>query len=232
MRGCALRGHASSWHPAHNTLVLCACLLLTSLSGWTAFGGPAAHIAMFQKLFVDKLRWCTYLVFTELLMLGQCMPGACIMFAAQGTACRRTFRLDLLACLLAWLAAVCAMLALRCHAASDLCRLAAALAGPTSTQMGFALGVLKKGLSGGLLSGVLFQGPGFLILAILGWVASKVLDKPPEWLLSVVSGLAAAGVALVASAAMGLVKNICKDRLAQVRVGFMGPRSGGRHTQL
>lgn len=30
-------------------------------------------------------------------------------------------------------------------------------AGPTSTQMGFALGVLKKGLSGGLLSGALFQ---------------------------------------------------------------------------
>lgn len=45
------------------------------MQGWTAFGGPAAHIAMFQKLFVDKLRWCTYMVFTELLMLGQCMPG-------------------------------------------------------------------------------------------------------------------------------------------------------------
>jgi hypothetical protein len=30
---------------------------------------------MFQKLFVDKLHWCTYIVFTELLMLGQCMPG-------------------------------------------------------------------------------------------------------------------------------------------------------------
>lgn len=130
--------------------------------GWTAFGGPAAHVAMFQKLFVDRLRWCTYLVFTELLMLGQCMPG------------------------------------------------------PTSTQMGFAIGVLKKGLSGGLLSGVLFQGPGFLILAILGWVASKVLDNPPEWLEGLVAGLAAAGIALVASAALHLVRNICKGRLLQV----------------
>lgn len=54
--------------------------------------------------------------------------------------------------------------------------------------MGFALGVLKKGLSGGLLSGVLFQGPGFLILAILGWVASKVLDTPPDWLTGLVDG--------------------------------------------
>jgi chromate transporter len=61
-------------------------------------------------------------------------------------------------------------------------------AGPTSTQMGFAIGVLKKGLSGGLLSGVLFQGPGLLILAILGWVASKVLDDPPAWLEGLVAG--------------------------------------------
>lgn len=129
--------------------------------GWTAFGGPAAHVAMFQKLFVDKLKWCTYLVFTELLMLGQCVPG------------------------------------------------------PTSTQMGFALGVLKKGLKGGALSGVLFQGPGFLILAILGWVAAKVLDRDIAWLNGLVAGLAAAGIALVASASVSLTKNICKTRLLQ-----------------
>ena len=130
--------------------------------GWTAFGGPAAHIGMFQKLFVDRLKWCTYLVFTELLMLGQCMPG------------------------------------------------------PTSTQMGFALGVLKKGLSGGLVSGALFQGPGLLILSILGWAAAKVLERDIEWLNSVVAGLAAAGIALVASAAFALTRNICKTRLLQI----------------
>jgi chromate transporter len=130
--------------------------------GCTAFGGPAAHIAIFQRLFVDKLHWLTMHVFTELLMLGQCMPG------------------------------------------------------PTSTQFGFALGVLKKGLSGGLVSGVLFQGPGFLILAILGWVASKVLDDPPDWLTGIVAGLAAAGIALVASAAKSLLRNICKGRVLEV----------------
>jgi len=130
--------------------------------GWTAFGGPAAHVAMFQKLFVDKLRWCTYLVFTELLMLGQCMPG------------------------------------------------------PTSTQMGFALGVLKKGLSGGLVSGILFQGPGLLILSIIGWAAARVLGKDIEWLNGIVAGLAAAGIALVASAAVSLSRNICKTTLLKV----------------
>ena len=33
-----------------------------------------------------------------------------------------------------------------------------------------------------------WQGPGLLMLAILGWVASKVLDDPPEWLKGLVAG--------------------------------------------
>ncbi|KAI8105039.1 hypothetical protein M9435_000211 [Picochlorum sp. BPE23] len=130
--------------------------------GWTAFGGPAAHIGMFQKLFVEKLRWCTTLVFTELFMLGQCMPG------------------------------------------------------PTSTQMGFALGVLKKGLPGGLVSGALFQGPGLIILSAIGWALADTLDKDIAWLNGLVSGLAAAGIALIASAAVALNKKINSERLLQV----------------
>jgi chromate transporter len=139
-----------------------ALLRVWAILGWTAFGGPAAHVAMFQKLFVEKLRWASYTVFAELLMLGQCMPG------------------------------------------------------PTSTQMGFALGVLKKGLSGGLASGVLFQGPGFLILSVLGWAAARVLSENIGWLNGLVAGLAAAGIALVASAAQALVRNVCKRRTTLV----------------
>ena len=40
-----------------------------------AFGGPAAHVALFQKDIVEKERWMTPEVFTELLALGQCLPG-------------------------------------------------------------------------------------------------------------------------------------------------------------
>ena len=172
--------------------------------GWTAFGGPAAHIAMFQKLFVDRLRWCTYVVFTELLMLGQCIPGAPPLGAAQrsaapGSSCdwgarwqaRRqhaagpgTRRCSAAGVWPAggaassprgpWLAPAAARTAPLLHCrpthrwptrVARRCPLVAARplpspalpAGPTSTQMGFAIGVLKKGLSGGLLSGVLFQ---------------------------------------------------------------------------
>lgn len=130
--------------------------------GWTAFGGPAAHIGMFQKLFVEKLHWCTQLVFTELLMLSNCLPG------------------------------------------------------PSSTQTGFALGVLKKGLPGGAVAGVLFQGPGLLMLSVLGWAAASVLQRNLPWLNGIVAGLAAAGIALIASACKSLVKNICTNRLLEV----------------
>jgi len=133
-----------------------------TILGWTAFGGPAAHVGMFQKLFVERLRWCTALVFTELFMLGQCMPG------------------------------------------------------PTSTQMGFSLGVLKKGLSGGLVSGALFQGPGLIILSAIGWALADTLSKDIAWLNGLVSGLAAAGIALVASAAVSLNKKINSERILQI----------------
>ena len=48
-----------------------------SLMGWTAFGGPAAHVGLFNKTFVrDAARpWMSQGVFSELLALGQCMPG-------------------------------------------------------------------------------------------------------------------------------------------------------------
>ena len=46
-----------------------------AVMGWTAFGGPAAHIAVFEKVFVQDRRWLTSGVFTEFLALGQCIPG-------------------------------------------------------------------------------------------------------------------------------------------------------------
>ena len=63
-----------------------------ALMGWTAFGGPAAHVGLFNKTFVSRddddededaarsgtprqRAWMTRGVFSELLALGQCMPG-------------------------------------------------------------------------------------------------------------------------------------------------------------
>ena len=48
-----------------------------ALLGWTAFGGPAAHVALFNETFVKRSPrpWMTSGTFAELLALGQCLPG-------------------------------------------------------------------------------------------------------------------------------------------------------------
>eukprot|EP01134_Creolimax_fragrantissima_P007397 CFRG7397T1 len=43
--------------------------------GVTAFGGPSAHVAMFQQLFCQKLGYFSNDLFAELIALGQCLPG-------------------------------------------------------------------------------------------------------------------------------------------------------------
>uniref|UniRef100_A0A383W4R4 Chromate transporter n=1 Tax=Tetradesmus obliquus TaxID=3088 RepID=A0A383W4R4_TETOB len=133
-----------------------------SILGWTAFGGPAAHIGMFQRRLVEKLRWMSDEVYGELFALGQFMPG------------------------------------------------------PTSTQVSFAIGIVKKGLKGGLLSGALFQYPGAFIMTAVGVFAANSLVDPTGPLAGVASGVAAVGVALVASAAKGMASKLCAGPLLSI----------------
>lgn len=140
------------------------------LLGWTAFGGPAAHVGVFQKVFVETLKWMPMEVFTELFAVCQCLPG------------------------------------------------------PSSTQMSFALGTTKKGVPGGLLSGILFQYPGAVIMTILGltahnWASIEVINDN-MWLAGLVGGLSAAGVALVVSAAVGLWNKACTAPDVKFLAGF------------
>ncbi|KAL3680672.1 hypothetical protein R1sor_023628 [Riccia sorocarpa] len=130
-----------------------------SLLGWTAFGGPSAHIALFEKRLVEKLHWMSTDIYAELFALGQCMPG------------------------------------------------------PTSTQVSFAIGTIKKGVTGGLLSGILFQYPGAIIMCCIGVFAAKQLEHPRGALNGMVSGVSAIGVALVASAAKSMASKLCKGPL-------------------
>lgn len=127
--------------------------------GWSAFGGPAASVGLFQKTFVERRGWISNEVFTELFAVCQCLPG------------------------------------------------------PGAAQMSFAIGTTKKGIPGGLLSGMLFLHPGALLMTIAGltahgWASSTVV-RDHAWLAGLVGGLAAAGVALVASAAVRLWNKAC-----------------------
>ncbi|CAI5951699.1 unnamed protein product [Closterium sp. NIES-64] len=132
------------------------------LLGWTAFGGPSAHIAMYHKQFVELRGWMSEDVFAELLALTQAVPG------------------------------------------------------PSSTQMSFSIGILQKGITGGLLSGALFQFPGALIMAIAGFGVAKFLIDPAPWLSALSAGLAAVAVALVAEAAVILGKKMCRNKVTRV----------------
>lgn len=58
--------------------------------GFLAFGGPQAHIAMFNKTFVEEKKWLSDERFLELMSLGQAMPGptstqmACALGISRG----------------------------------------------------------------------------------------------------------------------------------------------------
>ncbi len=45
------------------------------LLGLTSFGGPAAHLGYFQRLFVDKLNWLSTDHYSRLIALSQLLPG-------------------------------------------------------------------------------------------------------------------------------------------------------------
>lgn len=99
---------------------------------------------------------------------------------------------------------------------NELLSLGQCMPGPTSTQVSFAIGVTQKGIPGGLLSGMLFQYPGLMMMALAGAGAAEILVDPADWLRGLTAGLSAAGVALVVSAAVGLAKGQCKDEVTSV----------------
>ena len=43
--------------------------------GWTAFGGPTAHLALFEKVFVQSLGWFSAANFAELVAVASALPG-------------------------------------------------------------------------------------------------------------------------------------------------------------
>lgn len=59
----------------------------------------------------------------------------------------------------------------------ELFALGACLPGPTSTQVSFALGAVKRGIPGGLLGGILFQHPGLIMMTLVGVGAAKFLTE-------------------------------------------------------
>ena len=86
------------------------------------------------------------------------------------------------------------------------------LPGPGSSQIGFAIGLQKAGLAGGVAAFVGFTLPSFILMY---WLAVSVnLDDPTSWLLSVSNGLKLLAVVIVLDAVITMFNSFCKSPLS------------------
>lgn len=103
------------------------------------------------------------------------------------------------------------------HAYADLVALCQFLPGPASSQVGFALGMMRAGWLGALAAFTAFTLPSALALLIFAMTAASISGPVGTGALN---GLKIVAVAIVAQAVWGMAKNLCPDReRAAIAVG-------------
>lgn len=83
------------------------------------------------------------------------------------------------------------------------------LPGPGSSQVGFALGYKRGGLTGACAAFIGFTLPSVLVMLVLALVSSQFTQS--DVFENIVHGLKLLAVVVVADAAWGMYKNFCKD---------------------
>jgi chromate transporter len=127
--------------------------------GCISFGGPAAHIGYFQKVFVGKLKWLDQTSYANLISLSQFLPG------------------------------------------------------PGSSQLGFAIGMRKAGLLGGIAAFIGFTLPSFILLYFL---AVNINGAEQPWVNQVIHGFKLLAVVVVADACLTMFKSFCNNNMHKV----------------
>ncbi|WP_081192276.1 chromate efflux transporter [Halomonas sp. BC1] len=92
---------------------------------------------------------------------------------------------------------------------ADLVALCQFLPGPASSQVGFALGLLRAGPWGAAMAWLAFTLPSALVLALFA-MGAAVLDGPMAS--GIIHGLKIVAVAIVAHAVWGMARNLCPDK--------------------
>lgn len=95
------------------------------------------------------------------------------------------------------------------QAYADLVALCQFLPGPASSQVGFALGMMRAGWLGALAAFVAFTLPSALILLVFALTATAISGPVGDGALH---GLKIVAVAIVAQAVWGMSKTLCPDR--------------------
>lgn len=113
---------------------------------------------------------------------------------------------------------------------ADLVALCQFLPGPASSQVGFALGLLRGGYLGALIAWAAFTLPSVLLLLLFAYSASSLDGAVGQGL---IHGLKLVAVAVVAQAVWGMARNLCPDRerasiavAAVMLVAFLPPALG------
>ena len=95
------------------------------------------------------------------------------------------------------------------QAYADLVALCQFLPGPASSQVGFALGLLRGGLRGALAAWAAFTLPSAILLVLFA-LGAALLEGPVSQ--GIIHGLKVTAVAIVAHAVWGMAKSLCPDR--------------------
>ncbi|MDP2063432.1 MAG: chromate efflux transporter [Phaeovulum sp.] len=103
------------------------------------------------------------------------------------------------------------------RAYADLVALCQFLPGPASSQVGFAMGMLRAGWLGALAAFTAFTLPSALVLLVFAMTAASISGPIGTGTLN---GLKIVAVAIVAQAVWGMARNLCPDReRAAIAVG-------------
>jgi chromate transporter len=95
------------------------------------------------------------------------------------------------------------------HSYADLVALCQFLPGPASSQVGFALGMMRAGWLGALAAFTAFTLPSALVLLVFAMTAASIAGPIGTGALN---GLKIVAVAIVAQAVWGMARNLCPDR--------------------
>lgn len=95
------------------------------------------------------------------------------------------------------------------HAYGDLVALCQFLPGPASSQVGFALGMMRAGWPGAFAAFTAFTLPSALILLVFALTATAISGPAGDGALH---GLKIVAVAIVAQAVYGMARSLCPDR--------------------
>jgi chromate transporter len=96
------------------------------------------------------------------------------------------------------------------RAYGDLVALTQFLPGPASSQTGFAIGLMRGGLVGGLAAWTGFTLPSAVLMVLFAYGARHIADTRAG--AGLLHGLKLVAVAIVAQAVMGMARALCPDR--------------------